>query len=49
MQVYVPKYFNRLLNMIERADIDPTFLISHTFPLREAAKAYELFDRVSVK
>jgi threonine dehydrogenase-like Zn-dependent dehydrogenase len=32
-----------LLEKIRRGDIDPSFVISHTFPLDEAPSAYQMF------
>ncbi len=33
-----------ILSLIEQGQIDTTPLITHTFPLREIAKAYDLFE-----
>lgn len=35
----------RLWRMVESGALDLKFMISHTFPLAEAARAYDLFDR----
>jgi threonine dehydrogenase-like Zn-dependent dehydrogenase len=42
-QTHVHRYLPKLLSYIERGDIDPTFVISHRFPLSKAADAYRLF------
>lgn len=42
-QTHVQRYMRKLLAMIEDGAIDPTFLISHTLPLEEAARGYRCF------
>ena len=42
-QVQVQKYFRPLLRRIERGEINPSFVISHRLPLREAPRGYEMF------
>ena len=42
-QTHVHKYMRPLLERIRRGDIDPSFVISHTFPLDEAPCAYQMF------
>jgi threonine dehydrogenase-like Zn-dependent dehydrogenase len=42
-QTHVHKYMRMLLDKIRRGDIDPSFVISHRFPLEDASKAYRLF------
>jgi len=42
-QTHVHKYMPRLLERIQQGAIDPTFVISHTFPLEDAPKAYKMF------
>jgi threonine dehydrogenase-like Zn-dependent dehydrogenase len=42
-QTHVHKYLKPLLERIERGDIDPTFVITHRFPLSEAPRAYDIF------
>ncbi len=42
-QTHVQRYMRKLLAMIEDGTIDPTFLISHTLPLEEAARGYRCF------
>lgn len=42
-QTHVHKYIPRLLEHIERGEIDPTFVITHRYALADAAEAYETF------
>jgi threonine dehydrogenase-like Zn-dependent dehydrogenase len=42
-QTHVPRYMQPLLDRIRKADIDPTFVITHRFPLDEAPEAYRQF------
>jgi threonine dehydrogenase-like Zn-dependent dehydrogenase len=42
-QCHVQKYMPTLLEKIQNGDIDPSFVISHTMKLDEAAKGYEMF------
>jgi threonine dehydrogenase-like Zn-dependent dehydrogenase len=42
-QTHVHKYMRPLLEKIRRGDIDPSFVVSHTFPLDEAPRAYRMF------
>jgi threonine dehydrogenase-like Zn-dependent dehydrogenase len=42
-QAHVHKYMPLLLEKIRRGDIDPSFVISHRFPLDEAPDAYRMF------
>jgi threonine dehydrogenase-like Zn-dependent dehydrogenase len=41
-QCHVQRYMRPLLERIERGDIDPTFIITHTLPLSKAAEGYDL-------
>jgi threonine dehydrogenase-like Zn-dependent dehydrogenase len=43
-QVHVQRYWADLLAIIERGEFDPTFVITHRWPLERAAQAYEMFD-----
>ncbi|KAI8826232.1 GroES-like protein [Fimicolochytrium jonesii] len=43
-QVFVQKYWKHLLHLIETGEMDPSFVITHTFPFEEMPKAYALFD-----
>ena len=42
-QCHVQRYMRPLLERIQEGEIDPTFIITHTLPLTDAAKGYELF------
>ncbi len=42
---HINKYMKPLLERIERGEIDPSFLITHRFPLDRAPEAYEMFAR----
>ena len=42
-QCHVQRYMRPLLERIERGDIDPSFVITHTLPLSEAAHGYDMF------
>jgi len=42
-QCHVQKYMKRLLGHIERGDIDPSFVITHTMDLSDAPRGYEMF------
>ena len=42
-QCHVHRYMRPLLERIQNGEIDPSFIITHTIPLSEAPKGYELF------
>jgi threonine dehydrogenase-like Zn-dependent dehydrogenase len=42
-QCHVQRYMRPLLERIQEGEIDPTFIITHTLPLTDAPKGYELF------
>jgi threonine dehydrogenase-like Zn-dependent dehydrogenase len=42
-QCHVHRYMRPLLERIRRGEIDPSFVITHTLPLAEAARGYDLF------
>jgi threonine dehydrogenase-like Zn-dependent dehydrogenase len=42
-QCHVHRYMKPLLERIERAEIDPSFVVTHTLPLSQAAEGYDLF------
>ena len=44
-QTHVHRYMRPLLERIERGDIDPTFIITHTLPLDQAAHGYDIFAK----
>jgi threonine dehydrogenase-like Zn-dependent dehydrogenase len=43
-QTHVKKYIPKLFESIEKGDIDPTFIVTHTVPLVDAPAAYEMFN-----
>lgn len=43
-QTHVQRYLRPLLSHVERGDIDPSFVITHRFPLEQAPDAYALFS-----
>ena len=42
-QTHVHRYLKPLFDMIKSGKIDPSFVITHIFPLDEAPEAYEIF------
>jgi len=42
-QCHVQRYLQPLLERIQRGEIDPSFVITHTLPLDQAAKGYDMF------
>ncbi len=42
-QTHVQRYLPTLMEHIRQGDIDPSFCITHRFPLASAAEAYEMF------
>jgi threonine dehydrogenase-like Zn-dependent dehydrogenase len=42
-QTHVHRYTRPLLKRIEKGEIDPSFIITHTLKLSEAAKGYDMF------
>jgi threonine dehydrogenase-like Zn-dependent dehydrogenase len=42
-QAHVHRYMRPLLERIQRGDIDPTFVITHTMRLDDAPKGYDMF------
>jgi len=43
-QAPVQRYYHQLLEMILNGDIDPSFVATHTLPLDETPRGYELMD-----
>jgi threonine dehydrogenase-like Zn-dependent dehydrogenase len=43
-QCHVHRYMQPLLERIQRGDIDPTFIITHTMPLDQAPEGYRMFN-----
>lgn len=44
-QTHVHKYLPRLLDFIEKGEIDPSYVISHRAPLSDGAKLYSTFQK----
>ncbi len=42
-QCHVQRYMQPLLERIQKGELDPTFIITHTMPLDDAPKGYDLF------
>jgi threonine dehydrogenase-like Zn-dependent dehydrogenase len=42
-QTHVHRYLPRLLDHIERGDIDPSFIVTHRVPLEDAPEMYRTF------
>lgn len=42
-QTHVHKYLRPLLELVQRGEIDPTFVITHHLPLEQAPHGYDLF------
>lgn len=42
-QTHVHRYLQPLFEMIESGQIDPSFIVTHIFPLEDAPDAYEIF------
>ena len=42
-QTHVQRYMKPLLGRIERREIDPSFVVTHRMPLRDAPRAYQTF------
>jgi threonine dehydrogenase-like Zn-dependent dehydrogenase len=42
-QCHVQRYMKPLLERVQRGEIDPSFVITHTLPLSEAPRGYEMF------
>jgi threonine dehydrogenase-like Zn-dependent dehydrogenase len=43
-QVFVQKYWKQLLGYIEEGLVDPSFIVTHKYPLEKAPDAYRIFD-----
>ena len=44
-QAHVHRYLKPLFEKIEKGEIDPSFVVTHVMPLREAPQAYEIFKK----
>ncbi len=42
-QCHVQRYMKPLLDRIERGELDPTRIITHTLPLDQAERGFEIF------
>jgi threonine dehydrogenase-like Zn-dependent dehydrogenase len=42
-QTHVHRYLGPLLDRIRNGDLDPSFVITHTLPLEDAPRAYDMF------
>jgi threonine dehydrogenase-like Zn-dependent dehydrogenase len=42
-QQHGQKYVPRLLDLVARGELDPSFLVTHRFSLEDAPHGYELF------
>jgi threonine dehydrogenase-like Zn-dependent dehydrogenase len=42
-QTHMHRYMKPLLQKIEKGEIDPSFVITHTLPLKDAPGAYKIF------
>jgi threonine dehydrogenase-like Zn-dependent dehydrogenase len=47
-QCHVQRYLPMLLERIERAEIDPSFVVSHRLPLEEAPRGFDLDEHMKV-
>jgi threonine dehydrogenase-like Zn-dependent dehydrogenase len=43
-QCHVHRYVPKLLDHIEKGDIDPSFVITHKMDLEDAAVGYDIFN-----
>jgi threonine dehydrogenase-like Zn-dependent dehydrogenase len=43
-QCHVQRYMRPLLHRIEAGEIDPSFIVTHSLPLSQAAEGFRLFD-----
>ncbi|MEW1585823.1 zinc-dependent alcohol dehydrogenase [Micromonospora vinacea] len=44
-QCHVQRYTRPLMERIQRGEIDPSFIVSHRMPLRDAPKGYKIFQK----
>ncbi|TDC39736.1 glutathione-dependent formaldehyde dehydrogenase [Micromonospora sp. 15K316] len=44
-QCHVQRYMRPLLERIQRGEIDPSFIVSHRMPLKDAPKGYKIFQK----
>jgi threonine dehydrogenase-like Zn-dependent dehydrogenase len=43
-QCHVQRYMKPLLQRVQNGEIDPSFVITHTLPLDQASRGYEMFN-----
>jgi threonine dehydrogenase-like Zn-dependent dehydrogenase len=46
-QVHVPRYLDRLLELVSRGEVDPSVMATHRLGLEDAEEAFEMFKRKS--
>ncbi len=44
-QTHVQRYIRHLLDLVQRGDIDPSFVITHRLPLEDATEGYAIFNK----
>jgi threonine dehydrogenase-like Zn-dependent dehydrogenase len=44
-QTHVQRYLKPLLDRVQNKEIDPSFIITHRYPLEQAPEAYEIFKK----
>ncbi len=44
-QTNIHRYLSKLVDRIQKGDIDPSFVITHSLPLERAPKGYEIFEQ----
>jgi threonine dehydrogenase-like Zn-dependent dehydrogenase len=42
-QTHVHRYMRKLLEIVDRGEVDPSFVITHRLPLQDAPDAYQMF------
>jgi threonine dehydrogenase-like Zn-dependent dehydrogenase len=42
-QTHVHRYMRKLLEIVDRGEVDPSFVITHRLPLQDAPDAYKMF------
>jgi threonine dehydrogenase-like Zn-dependent dehydrogenase len=42
-QTHTHRYVPKLMEHVQKGEIDPTFLITHRLPLEQAPEAYKIF------
>ena len=44
-QTNIHRYLHKLLDRVQKGDIDPSFVITHSLPLEQAPKGYQIFEQ----